>query len=212
VYIPENGIPADQVVTAGQNRLRARPLVACFVGRLVPYKGADMLLEAAADFVKSGQLALHIVGDGPERQSLEALAMDLGIKNTISFEGLLSHAEVLSKLRACDCLVLPSIREFGGGVVIEAMAMGATPIVADYAGPGELVDAATGIRVAFTDRRSLVDGFRVALANCIENPGLLDQFAHAARQKVLADYTWEAKAMQINQVYDTILEKAKPMR
>jgi glycosyltransferase involved in cell wall biosynthesis len=153
VYIPENGIREDQVAPIREPTMR-RPLVACFVGRLVPYKGADMLIEASAEFLRNGQLLLDIVGDGPERIALEASTKRLGIENFVRFHGLLSHADVLLKLRESDFMVLPSIREFGGGVVIEAMAMGATPIVADYAGPGELVDATTGIRVPFVDRNS----------------------------------------------------------
>jgi glycosyltransferase involved in cell wall biosynthesis len=207
VYVPENGIRADQVAPYRERTIRL-PLKACFVGRLVPYKGADMLLEASAEFLKSKQLVLHIVGDGPERASLEALAKRIGVGNFVHFDGLLNHDEVLLKLRECDFMALPSIREFGGGVVIEAMAMGATPIVADYAGPSELVDETTGIRVSFVDRNSLVDGLRVAIGNLIGNPNLLDGFSKAARQKVLANYTWEAKAIQIKQVYTAVLAKA----
>jgi glycosyltransferase involved in cell wall biosynthesis len=206
VYIPENGIRADQVAPC-RKATKQLPLVACFVGRLVPYKGADMLLEASTEFLKNRQLILQIVGDGPERSSLQQLVKRLGLENLVHFDGPRSHDEVLLKLSKCDLMILPSIREFGGGVVIEAMAMGATPIVADYAGPGELVDETTGIKVAFTDRSSLVDGIRVAIDQFIENPSLLDRLANAARRKVLANYTWEAKAAQIKQVYTAILGK-----
>jgi glycosyltransferase involved in cell wall biosynthesis len=58
------------------------------------------------------------------------------------------------------------------------------------------------------DRNSLVDGLRVAIGNLIGNPNLLDGFSKAARQKVLANYTWEAKAIQIKQVYTAVLAKA----
>jgi glycosyltransferase involved in cell wall biosynthesis len=206
VYIPENGIRADQVAPCRKATIQL-PLVACFVGRLVPYKGADMLLEAAAEFLIKKQLVLHIVGDGPERGSLEELAKRLDLQNLVHFDGLRSHDDVLSKLARCDLLILPSIREFGGGVVIEAMAMGATPIVADYAGPGELVDETTGVKVPFVDRSSLVDGIRVAIGKFIEDPHLLDRFSKAARNKVLASYTWEAKAAQIKRVYSAVLSK-----
>jgi glycosyltransferase involved in cell wall biosynthesis len=189
VYIPENGIRADQVAPCRKATIQL-PLVACFVGRLVPYKGADMLLEASTEFLKNKQLVLHI-----------------GLEHLVHFDGLRSHDEVLSKLSKCNLMILPSIREFGGGVVIEAMAMGATPIVADYAGPGELVDETTGVKVAFTDRSSLVDGIRVAIGQFIENPNLLDRLASAARRKVLSNFTWEAKAAQIKQVYTAILGK-----
>jgi len=78
----------------------------------------------------------------------------LGIRNGVSFCGWLPHNEVQDKLRVCDFMALPSIREFGGAVVVESMALGVTPIVADYAGPSELVDENTGIRVGFTTRKA----------------------------------------------------------
>ena len=211
VYIPENGIREDQVISLEAMRRKfesergQRKLSAIFIGRLVPYKGADMLLEAATEFLRRGQIELHIVGDGPQRQELDALARRLGIQSTTHFHGLLSHEEVLRQLQTSDFMVLPSIREFGGGVVIEAMAMGVTPIVANYAGPAELVDDRTGIRVSFRDRRSLIEGLKIAIASIVDHPEQLDRYAEASRNKVLEKFTWEAKASQISKVYGSVL-------
>ena len=96
------------------------------------YKRQDILLEAAKDSLLAGKLELHIIGDGPERLSLETLARELNIERAATFHGWLPHEAVQKKLQMCDFLALPSIREFGGGVVIEAMALGVTPIVANY--------------------------------------------------------------------------------
>ena len=103
-------------------------------------------------------------------------------------------------------MALPSVREFGGGVVVESMALGVTPIVADYAGPSELVDEKTGIRVGFDDKQSLIEGFRRTIADIIKSPEILDRLGAAGREKVAEKLTWEAKARQILTIYDAVLE------
>jgi glycosyltransferase involved in cell wall biosynthesis len=208
VYIPENGVDVDYLALprgrSGHQRLRG-----AFVGRLVPYKGADILLEASAEFLRKGQLELDIIGDGPQRGLLDALVRRLGIQSNVRFRGWIPHTNVKNVLRSCDFLALPSIREFGGGVVVEAMALGVTPIVADYAGPSELVDEKTGIRVPFQDKQTLVEGMRQAIGDAIRSPGKLEELGAAARQKVREKLTWQAKAKQIVAVYDAVMSGLK---
>jgi glycosyltransferase involved in cell wall biosynthesis len=211
VYIPENGVSLNSLELA-RDRSASLPLRGAFVGRLVPLKGADILLEAAADFLRNGQLEMDIIGDGPERPLLEKMVERLGIQSSVRFHGWIPHSEVQAKLRTCDFMALPSIREFGGGVVVESMALGVTPIVADYAGPSELVDDKTGIRVSFHDQKSLADGMKLAIENIIRAPETLDKLGAAARQKVHETLTWEAKASQIAAIYASVLSGAKNFR
>ena len=133
----------------------------------------------------------------------------LEVRSHVHFHGWVPHIKVQETLRACDFLALPSIREFGGGVVIESMALGVTPIVADYAGPSELVDDKTGIRIGFHDKQSLIEGLRDAFSRVIHSPQTLDTLGAAGREKVLEKLTWEAKARQIIAVYDAVLSGAK---
>jgi glycosyltransferase involved in cell wall biosynthesis len=211
VYIPENGVDPERF-----NRLRIRtatpPLRAAFVGRLVPYKGADILLEAAVDFLKQGELELDIIGDGPQRATLEGMVSQMGLRQSVRFLGSLPHREVQEQLRQCDFMALPSVREFGGAVVIESMALGVAPIVADYGGPSELVDDATGIRVPFQDQQSLKDGMRKAISNVIRTPGILDKLGAAGKKKVETKFTWQKKAEQIFDVYEAVLKGKKNLR
>jgi glycosyltransferase involved in cell wall biosynthesis len=208
VYIPENGVDLN-VLEFPRDRSEHHPLKAAFVGRLVPYKGADLLLQAAAEVLRNGQLELHIIGDGPQKEFLEMMAERLCIRDRVRFHGWLPHFKVQQKLITCDLMILPSVREFGGGVVVEAMALGVTPIVADYAGPSELVDEKTGIRVPFQDEKSLVEGLRLAIGNIVRSPEILERLGAAAREKVRAKLTWQAKASQILAVYDAVLSGAK---
>jgi phosphatidylinositol alpha-1,6-mannosyltransferase len=208
IYIPENGVD-EQRFRLPRDRRTVLPLRAAFVGRLVPYKGADILLEASCGYQKLGQLELHIIGDGPQKALLEAMVERMGIRSTVHFHGWVPHHEVQAKLRACDVMVLPSIREFGGGVVLEAMALGVTPIVANYGGPSELVDDETGIRVSFDDKASLVEGMRRAIGDVIRRPEILERFGAAGRTKILDKFTWDAKAKQIFSVYEAVLSPSR---
>jgi glycosyltransferase involved in cell wall biosynthesis len=210
VYIPENGANLDGGKLP-RDRSAHRPLRAVFVGRLVPYKGADILLEAAAEFLRRDQLELHIIGDGPQRAHLETMVDQLGIQRTVYFHGWLPHGEVQERLRTYDFMALPSIREFGGGVVVESMALGVTPIVADYGGPSELIDEKTGIRVPFRDKKSLVEGMREAIGSIVPFPETLDKLGAAARQKVREKFTWEMKANQILMIYEAVLTGRKTL-
>lgn len=207
IYIPENGVDVESVAQPRDRSSSARPIRVAFVGRLVAYKGADLLLEAAREYVQSGEIDLHIIGDGPERPSLEAMVGRFAISDSVHFYGWLPHRATLEKLRTCDVLALPSVREFGGGVVIEAMALGIAPMVANYGGPSELVTEHTGIKVSFSDATSLVDGFRDAFAAILASPNIVSSLGMAARGDALSFLTWTAKANQILSVYDEAMKE-----
>ncbi|RWR08161.1 glycosyltransferase family 4 protein [Paenirhodobacter populi] len=204
VYIPENAIDPERfnlrAVAPGEGPLRI-----CFVGRLVPYKGADMLLEAAAPLLRTGRARIEIIGDGPMRAELEALATREGITAGVTFHGWLEHREVQKVMASCSLLGFPSIREFGGGVVLEAMALGMAPLIVDYAGPGELVTPGTGFKVPIGPREQIIAGVRAELERLVDRPEEIAQAGAAAFDRVQEKFTWARKAEQIAEVYDWVL-------
>ncbi len=207
VYLPENAVdPARFSLSASYD---ARPLRACFIGRMVPYKGPDMLLEAAAPLLREGLLRLEMIGDGPMLPELRAWAGRHGVGTAARFHGWLDHARVQDIASDCAVLAFPSIREFGGGVVLEAMALGLVPLIVDYAGPGELVTAETGFKVPLGTRAEIVARFGDALRRIVEDPAPLPAMGAAARARVDALFTWERKAAQVARVYDWVLGRAR---
>lgn len=199
IYMPENAVDPTRFDRRAQPADGA--LRVCFVGRLVPYKGADMLLEACAPLLQQGVMTLDIVGDGPLRARLESMADEHGLRQTTRFHGWVEHRAVQGLMEHCHVMALPSVREFGGGVVLEAMAMGVAPLVVDYAGPGELVDSDVGYKVPLGDRARIVNGLRTAFGQMLAAPQVLEQRAARARTRALTHYTWQAKAAQIVQSY-----------
>ncbi|MFN7224616.1 MAG: glycosyltransferase family 4 protein [Paracoccaceae bacterium] len=209
IYLPENAVDPKRfnarAVHGGQVPMRA-----CFIGRLVPLKGVDMLISAAAPLLRDGRLVLEIVGDGDMMHSLRAQAAEFGA--AVVFHGWKPHAQVQDIAVRCQVLAFPSIREFGGGVVLEAMALGVAPVVVDYAGPAELVTGATGWKVPIAGRETVIAGFAERLAYCVDHPDEVAQKGAAARERVADLFTWDRKAAQILAVYDWVLKpgSAKP--
>ncbi len=206
VYIPSNAIDIERFHRQRQPSSQL-PLKAVFIGRLVPYKGADMLIEAAAPLLKSGQMTLEIIGDGPEREALERQIQAAGLTEAVEMVGQLPQTELQDRLVKADVFTFPSIREFGGAVVIEAMAIGVVPVVVDYGGPAEMVTESTGFKVPIGARSQIVADVRKVLEELVRNPEQIDRLGKNARQRVLDKFTWEVKAEQTVEVYRWVVEE-----
>lgn len=203
VYLPENAVnPARfcrQVEHVGTG-----PLKACFVGRLVPYKGPDMLIEAAAPLLREGLLELDIIGDGPLMPALRQIIDRENVGSAVRLHGWVEHSSVQDIMCRSQVLAFPSIREFGGGVVLEAMALGIVPLVVDYAGPGELVSPGVGFKVPIGSRAETVRDFRDKLYGLSLNRHLLAETGRRAQTLVRTKFTWAAKARQVEDVYNWV--------
>ena len=207
IYVPENAIDPERFKSSVQGPVGA-PLRVAFVGRLVPYKGADILIDASRDLLQNGRLILDIIGDGPEMPLLRRKVEEFGLGEQVRLDGWVDHTQLERRLVDSDVLAFPSIREFGGGVVLEAMALGLVPIVVDYAGPAELVTESTGHRIPIGNRVELVERFRQTLTQLVDNPHTIRPLGERARRRVFDKFTWQAKASQMNEVYSWVLGQA----
>lgn len=201
--VAENGITPDYFSQPIRPTDPDAPLRLLFAGRLVPYKGGDMLLDALA--LASPQMTkpplLQFVGDGPEKESLAKQSHALGLTGQVEFTGLIPPEEMPARFFAADLFCFPSIREFGGAVVLEAMAAGVPCIVADHGGIGEYVREGAGIRIAPQSRADLVTGMADALVHYDRNRDALRDAAVAARE-CAKPYLWENKAKTILDIVD----------
>ena len=201
IYIPENAIDPARFPEPQPRDAATLPLRIAFIGRLVPYKGADMLLEACAPLVREGKCEVDVLGDGPEMPKLKEIVARENLGDRVRLHGWVKHTELHGHLSQADIFGFPSIREFGGAVVLEAMAMGLVPVVVAYGGPNELVTDSTGYRVPIGPRATLIESFRAILSEIADDPSGLRTMAERARERVLKHFTWDAKAAQVVGMY-----------
>ena len=201
VYIPENAVDPERFEVHSAPRNNPVPQAA-FIGRLVPYKGAEILVRAATKLAKEKKIKVHIFGDGPQMPELKQLVTDNKLQDDIILHGWVDHSDLQNHLRSMDIFAFPSIREFGGGVVLEAMACGVIPVIVDYAGPGELVDKDTGFKIPIGSPDELVTAYEKILEQITDNYDALEPMRQTCVQRVKDHFTWDAKAQKTLRVYE----------
>lgn len=212
IDFPEVGADPGRFPYRPRNASKAR-LEFLFVGRLVPFKCADVAILAFANSDRLRQHRLIVVGDGPERARLEALVHEHRLEDCVTLAGWKSQAEVGELMASADVFAFPSIRDAGAGVLAEAMMSGLVPVVVDY-GPGRhLVDDSSGVRIALGDREDHVRGFRDAMEKLVADPDRRIAMAEAAHARALQRLSWDARALKILDIYRWVLGQSteKPL-
>ncbi|HSY63365.1 MAG TPA: glycosyltransferase family 4 protein [Terriglobales bacterium] len=206
-FVPENGIARSLCLDDTRSPEPDAKLELIFVGALVPRKACYVGLRAAAPLLQKELAHFTVIGDGPERTRLEELVRSLGMGKAVSFCGWLSHAEVLTRLRASDVVVLPAIREGGGGVVFEGLASGAVPVILDYGGPGDIVQPEVGYKVPPTSETEVVSQMQEILADLASNRDLLYRLRRQGMSYARECLTWDAKARRTTRVLNWVLRQ-----
>jgi glycosyltransferase involved in cell wall biosynthesis len=198
--VVENGVDLTRWQIQARERHPGSFRIA-FVGRLVDWKGVDLLLEAIRRVAGLADVHVGIFGDGPERARLEEKAKQLNLGSSITFYGFVPQTRVAESLGAFDALVLPSLYECGGAVVLEAMSLGMPVIASNWGGPADYLDSTCGILIPVSG----CEPFTVALADAIlqlaQSPERCRTMGLAARNKVAALFDWERKVDTMLGIY-----------
>jgi colanic acid/amylovoran biosynthesis glycosyltransferase len=170
------------------------------LGRLVPAKGQHVLLDAAA-LLRDAGTAFHltIVGDGPDRQSLERRAIELGLAESVEFTGAVGQDEVHRYYDCADIFVLSSFAEGVPVVLMEAMAKEIPVISTRITGIPELIEhGRSGLLVSASDAQSLAD----AIQRLIHDPELRKRLGAEGREKILDEYDLDKNIQGMIEFFD----------
>ena len=203
----ENGIALEHFPAAPwpQAPGGAEPLRVLFVGRMIALKGVDMLLEAVSGLKRRGiPVELTLVGDGPARDDWEGLAGSLELTDAVRFTGALAREDVQQAMRDCHVFCLPSVRESGGAVLLEAMATARPVIALDHGGPAELVDDTVGRAIPLQDPAQVIGDLERTLAEVVADPVAWAGRGKHGRARVERRYTWERKIGAAEILYEQL--------
>jgi glycogen(starch) synthase len=175
-----------------------KPLRLAYLGRLVSEKGLPVLFRAVQLLQKDG-LAYHltVIGDGPERDRLEALASEMGINRCLTFTGEIQRRQVDQTLRKMDVVVMPSLcEETAGLAAIEQMMSGGAVIVSDIAGLSEVVGD-TGLKFVPGNSEELFSSLKVVA----KDRSKILQLGSIARARALKEFSVERFLTQHAELY-----------
>ena len=200
-----------QAIQPRQRREENRTIL--HVARLVEMKGTEHLLRAFAGLApRHADTDLVVIGDGPLRRRLHALAGRLGLEHRVRFLGALPHVQVAARLRQAAMLVLPSVRtgtgrvEGLGMVLLEAAATG-VPVIGSRVGgiPEGLLDGKTGFLVPERDPAALCS----RMTDLLDEPELRYRMGDAARTFVEQRFDIRQQSAALERLYDGVLAGRK---
>jgi glycosyltransferase involved in cell wall biosynthesis len=185
---------ATELFSPGDERHGNRLL---FVGRLNKQKGLELLLHALSR-IPGSDLQLDVIGDGDDREALQAVAQALGIGDRVTWHGALPQPKLVDFYRRATALVVPSVDEGLGLVAVEAQ-LCETPVVAFDSGglPDIIQHDRTGVLVKDVDAGALA----AALVSLLERDDRGAALGAAARLHALATFAPESVARRYADIY-----------
>jgi glycosyltransferase involved in cell wall biosynthesis len=206
IRVVYNGIDVSQYDCAPDPELRAslqipsKAPVVGVVANLIHYKGHRFLLEAAQQVLRGcPSVKFLLIGDGPYRMNLEALAKDLGLEKSVTFLG--RRQDVPRLLALMDLLVLPSLEEGFPNAILEAMAAG-KPVVATRVGGVQeaVLHNTTGLLVAPRDVLALSEAIHSLLGDSIRARAM----GRAGRDRVATSFGIDRMVSETQQLYEEL--------
>jgi glycosyltransferase involved in cell wall biosynthesis len=172
--------------------------------RLFQKNGVEYLVRALPEIGRRVDVEAVIIGDGPERGTLERLAADLGISDRITFLGARPHADMPGLLSSAEIAVFPSLMEATSVAALESMACGLPVAASRVGGLPEIVDEGVGILFEPANPASLADG----VVKLLESPRLRE-LGNAARERVTARWTNERLVDRHVAIYEHLVARRR---
>jgi D-inositol-3-phosphate glycosyltransferase len=203
----------DRETARADLRIESDAKLVLYVGRFDPRKGIETLVRALRESKFYGDQKLRLIigggsvpgqSDGIERERIERIVDELGLRSITTFAGRLSQDILPTYYAAADVCVVPSHYEPFGLVAIEAMASG-TPVIASDVGGLQftVVPEETGLLAPAQD----VLGFAQAIDRILENPEWQAKLGEAAKIRVQKKFSWDGVAEQLSELYIKLVEQ-----
>jgi glycosyltransferase involved in cell wall biosynthesis len=203
-YITYTGMEHDLFTPPARPRSSRIPQL-LFVGRLVAYKGVELLLRAAALALRRCRFELKIVGrsTAQSRAYYHGLAAALRLNEAVTFVDGVRRENLADLYRAADVYAMPTIEAYGIAVV-EAMSSGCAVLVPDYNGPGEIVQPGRGLKVPLETPEQFIRDYAERIVELVEDAKLREALGGAAREYIVENHDWKRVEASLLEIYDEV--------
>jgi glycosyltransferase involved in cell wall biosynthesis len=201
------GVTEDDVVTVDEDAQPGAVFSVLSGGRLVHWKGFDLLIEGFAGFLRSAERDAELVltGDGPYRSELETLVRRQGIGDKVRFVGWLPRrADVYRRLATAHVYALPTLRDGPPTAILEAMAAGKPVLCLDVGATREMVPDFAAIKIAVDSRERIVSGIAEALTWAESHRPELREMGEKGRAHALDVHHWHRIGDELDAIYRSI--------
>ena len=206
IEIVENGVDLSVWNAKTSFKSKNKTVKFVFLGRLVNWKGVDLLLQAFKYVSSRMPVELEIIGDGQERSHLQKLAQELNL-TSVNFTGFLPQTDCVKRLQSADVLVLPSLYECGGAVVLEAMTMAIPAIATNWGGPADYLNETCGILIDPKNPDSFILDLATAMLQLAKSPALRQRLGKAGQQRIRDRFDWEVKVDIMLDIYQDAIAR-----
>ena len=204
VVLSEVVVPRDLAVGEPPRRHPGQPLVLVWSGLHLPGKALNILLRALTRLTPETDWQLQILGDGPMRGRWEGEAHRLGIASRCHWRGRLPRAQALEVMGGAHVLAISSIKDLTSTVLLEGLTLGLPVICPDLCGFSGVVSDACGIKITASTIGGLVLGLAQAIEVLAKDETRRYRMGCAAQTRA-RDYTWEARARTLDEIYAATL-------
>lgn len=175
-------------------------------GRLEPWKGLPLLIQAVAALPTRVPIRVRVLGDGSQRDAWKRLAERKLVADRFEFVPWPSYRDTLTHYRWADALAFTSLRDTSGTGLLESLASGAPIIGLDHQGAADVMTDKCAIRVPVDSPRRVVDAFADAITRLSDDPALWLRLSRGAQQRA-GDFDWDSRAERTNELYARVIRE-----
>jgi glycosyltransferase involved in cell wall biosynthesis len=182
------------------------PVRFVFSGRFVDLKGVQFLVPAfARAAAEEPRCQLDLIGSGELEGEIRGIIKQHHLEESVRLHGWMSRQDAARVILETDVFVMPSLRECGGTVILEAMALGKPVIAINWGGPADYVNASCGVLVDPYSREGFTNGLADAIVRLARSPELRRKLGKGGQLRVReACLDWESKADRVLSILNDV--------
>jgi glycosyltransferase involved in cell wall biosynthesis len=196
----------DTGINIGDRKIAVAPkqndkLNLLYVGKLVRYKGAELLIKSLIPLKGKANLVLNVIGDGGERDNLKNIVAQNGLENMVIFHGNMQRTDIFEHYQKADIFCFPSLTEASGNVLLEASLYGLPMLTINNGGPKYMVPDEGAIKINIQSEEKIIEELTKGITTLMASPEKRQAMGQANYDFVVNNFSWEVLEKKINDFF-----------